>query len=160
MQCFGLRALICIIGLAAAPVCAWASEVPYVPTPMAVVDTMLSLAAVGPADTVYDLGSGDGRIVIKAAKRFGAREVGIERDAALVAHSQAAARQSGVTDQATFLQQDIFQADFRHATVVTLYLLPDVNLQLRPAFSPSYRPAPGSFRTIGTWATGRPIERW
>jgi len=103
MQRFGLRALICIVGLTAAPVCALASEAPYVPTPIALVDTMLSLAAVGPADTVYDLGSGDGRIVIQAAKRFGARAVGIERDAALVAHSQAAARQSGITDQATFL---------------------------------------------------------
>ena len=120
MKYFSLLVLICIIGLTAAPVCALASEAPYVPTPMAVVDAMLSLAAVGPADTVYDLGSGDGRIVIEAAKRFDARAVGIERDAALVAHSEAAARQAGVADRATFLRQDIFLANFRQATVVTL----------------------------------------
>mgnify|MGYP001166944801 CR=1 FL=1 len=105
---------------------------PYVPTPQLVVERMLELAAVGPGDTVYDLGSGDGRLVIEAARRHGARGVGVERDAELVERSRAAAREARVADRVRFVRGDIFGADLRPATVVTLYLLPAMMLRLSP----------------------------
>lgn len=114
------------------PGAARADDVPYVQSAAGVVDTMLSMARVGPADYVVDLGSGDGRIVIAAAKRFGARGLGIELDPLLVKESRAAALRDGVADRAAFLREDIFVADFSAASVVTMYLLPQVNLQLRP----------------------------
>jgi hypothetical protein len=107
-------------------------EVPFVPTPQLVVDEMLRLANVGPQDTVYDLGSGDGRIVITAAQKFGARGVGVELNEQLVAESEEGARQAGVEQQVKFLQQDLFKADLTEATVITMYLLPTVNRRLRP----------------------------
>lgn len=106
---------------------------PYVPSPQITVDEMLRLAEVGPADVVYDLGSGDGRVVISAAAGFGARAVGIELDPALVAQSVASAARAGVADRVRFLRQDLFAADLGEATVVTLYLSPNMNLRLRPA---------------------------
>lgn len=106
--------------------------VPYVPTQMEAVDRMLSLAGVGPGDVVYDLGSGDGRIVIVAAARYGARGVGFEIDPELVARSRATARQVGVADRVRFVSDDLFEADLSPASVVTLYLSPDFNLRLRP----------------------------
>jgi len=115
-------------------------EVPYVQSPTNVVDAMLSLAEVGPQDFVVDLGSGDGRIVIAAAKRYGARGLGIELDDTLVAESRASAAREGVSDRVAFLQQDIFVADFSDATVVTMYLLPEANLQLRPRILLELRP--------------------
>ena len=105
---------------------------PYVPTPQLVVERMLELATVGPGDTVYDLGSGDGRLVIEAAKRHGARGIGIERDADLVERSRAAAAEARVADRVQFLRGDIFEADLRQASVVTLYLLPAMMLRLSP----------------------------
>ena len=114
---------------------AWAApieEVPFVVTPDNVTIAMLQLAKVGPEDYVIDLGSGDGRIVITAAKRFGARGLGIEIDPRLVAKSREAASNMGVAQRAHFREQDLFQADLSPASVVTMYLLPDVNLQLRP----------------------------
>lgn len=108
-------------------------DAPYLPTPRATLVEMLRLAEVGPADVVYDLGSGDGRIVIAAARDFGARAVGIERDARLVAQSAIAAAQAGVGDRVRFVQQDLFDTDLREATVITLYLSPNLNLKLRPA---------------------------
>ncbi|HSB70656.1 MAG TPA: class I SAM-dependent methyltransferase [Candidatus Methylomirabilis sp.] len=111
---------------------AHADEVPYIQTPANVVDAMLSIAEVGPRDYVIDLGSGDGRIVIAAAKRYRARGLGIELDNWLVAQSRANAAREGVSSRAQFLHQDIFRADFRAATVLTMYLLPEVNLDLRP----------------------------
>lgn len=107
-------------------------EVPYVQTPDNVVDTILGLAGVGPGDTLIDLGSGDGRIVITAARRFGTRGLGVELDPALVELSNTRAAQAGVADRARFAQQDLFDTDLSGASVVTLYLLPDVNLALRP----------------------------
>jgi ribosomal protein L11 methylase PrmA len=101
---------------------------------------MLELAQVKPGDVVYDLGSGDGRIVITAAQRFGARAVGVELDPELVARSRANAQRAGVADRVRFLQQDLFTADLGEATVVTLYLLPDVNLRLRPKLRKELRP--------------------
>jgi hypothetical protein len=109
-----------------------ADEVPYVQTPGNVVDAMLSIAEVGPRDYVVDLGSGDGRIVIAAANRYGARALGIDYDQTLIAESRANAAKAGVSDRARFLNQDIFLADFHDATVVTMYLLPEVNLEIRP----------------------------
>lgn len=108
------------------------ADVPFLVTPPEVVDRMLTLARVGPADVVYDLGSGDGRLVIAAARDFRARGVGIEIDPKLVAQSRELARRAGVETRATFLEQDLFQADLSAATVVTIYLTREVNLRLRP----------------------------
>jgi len=105
---------------------------PYVPTPDAVVDRMLVLAGVGANDVVYDLGSGDGRLVIEAARRYGARGVGVEREARLVDMARAAAAAAQVADRVSFKQGDLFDADLRGATVVTLYLLPRLLEQLLP----------------------------
>jgi len=115
-------------------------EVPDVRTPPEVVIEILRLARVGPDDVVYDLGSGDGRIPIAAARDFGARGVGIELDPDLVAESARNARRAGVTGRTRFLQQDIFEADINEATVVTLYLSPDVNLRLRPKLLAQLKP--------------------
>ncbi len=107
-------------------------DVYYDPTPMPVVRAMLELADVGPQDLVYDLGSGDGRILITAAHEFGARGVGIEIDPALVTQAQAKAREAGVEDKVEFRLDDMYAADVRPATVVTLFLHPQPNLKLRP----------------------------
>jgi SAM-dependent methyltransferase len=101
---------------------------------------MLSLAEVGPTDYVVDLGAGDGRIVITAAKRYGARGLGIELDPGLIARSQQNAAREGVADRVEFRHEDIFLADFRDATVVTMYLLPEVNYALRPRILYELRP--------------------
>jgi len=122
------------------PVSAQPVDVPYVPTPPAVVATMLRVARVTPADIVYDLGSGDGRIVIAAARDFGARGVGIERNPRLVAEARAAASAAGVADRVRFVEQDFFKADLRGATVVTLYLLPTVNQAIRDKLRRELRP--------------------
>jgi len=107
-------------------------DVPYEPTPPEIVKTMLDLAKVGPNDLVYDLGSGDGRIVIMAAKEYGARGVGVDIDPQRIAESNANARRAGVTDRVRFIEGDLFATDFYPATVVTLFLWPSVNMQLRP----------------------------
>jgi SAM-dependent methyltransferase len=106
-------------------------DVPFVPTPQVVVDEMLRLAGVGASDVVYDLGSGDGRIVITAARKFGATAVGIELDNHLIYQSEESARQADVLSRVKFLQQDFFKTDFSNATVVTMYLLPGVMKRLR-----------------------------
>jgi SAM-dependent methyltransferase len=106
-------------------------DVRYEPTPMPIVRALLELADVGPQDVVYDLGSGDGRIPITAAKEFGARGVGIEIDPALVTQAQAKARAAGVEDKVEFRLGDMYAADVRSATVVTLFLHPGPNLKLR-----------------------------
>ena len=106
-------------------------DVPFVPTPQVVVDEMLRLAGVGPKDVVYDLGSGDGRIVISAARKFGATAVGVELDNHLIYQSEESARQANVVERVKFLQQDFFKTDFSQATVVTLYLIPPVMKRLR-----------------------------
>jgi SAM-dependent methyltransferase len=106
-------------------------DVPYVPTPQRVVDSMLDLGKVGRNDVLVDLGCGDGRIVIGAARR-GARAIGIDLDPARIAEARANAKEAGVAPLATFKVGDLFSADLAPATVVTLYLLPTVNLKLRP----------------------------
>ena len=107
-------------------------EAPYVPTPQHMVRRMLELADVGEDDIVYDLGSGDGRIVIMAAKEFGARGVGVEIDRDLVKRARFKARQAGVSDRVEFRQGDLFEAEIDEATVVALYLWPHMNARLRP----------------------------
>lgn len=122
------------------PLAAQTEEVPYIQTPNSVVDAILAIAEVGPQDYVVDLGSGDGRIVIAAAKRYQARGLGIDYDDALIAESRAKAAREGVSDKVQFLHKDISLADFREATVVTMYLLPEVNLALRPRILSALRP--------------------
>jgi len=108
------------------------ADVPYVATSEDVVTRMLEIAEVRPGDVVYDLGSGDGRIVITAAQRYGARGVGIEIDPYRVYQARQNAERAGVADRVTFRKQDLFEADVSDATVVTLYLLPAINRKLRP----------------------------
>jgi ubiquinone/menaquinone biosynthesis C-methylase UbiE len=115
-------------------------DAPYVVTPYEVVEEMLRLARVGPRDVVYDLGCGDGRIVIAAAERHGARGVGIDIDPRRIAEASAAARRSGVADRVRFLTQDLFETDFSEASVVTLYLFPEMNARLRPKLLAELRP--------------------
>jgi hypothetical protein len=115
-------------------------DVHFVPTPTAVVDAMLKLANVKASDVVYDLGSGDGRIVIAAAQKFGARGVGIELDRQLVSEANKKAREAGVADKVAFLSTDLFKADISEATVVTLYLLPSINLRLQPKLMRELKP--------------------
>lgn len=107
-------------------------DVPYVPTPQHVVDRMLELAEITEDDVVYDLGSGDGRIVITAAEEYGARGVGIEIDSQRVESARENAAEAGVEDLVEFRQGDLFEEDISEATIVTIYLLPSVNLELRP----------------------------
>ena len=106
-------------------------DVVWVPSPQALVDTMLDMAKVTPQDLVMDLGSGDGRTVITAAKR-GVRAIGVEYNPDLVSLSKNAAAAAGVSDRATFVQADLFKTDLSKATVITMFLLPTINLQLRP----------------------------
>ncbi|KQT09445.1 class I SAM-dependent methyltransferase [Ramlibacter sp. Leaf400] len=107
-------------------------DVPYVPTPMEVVNKMLDMGKVGASDVLYDLGCGDGRIVVTAAKERGARGVGIDIDPQRIAEANENAEKAGVKNRVEFRVGDLFQADFAPATVVTLYLLPDLNRKLRP----------------------------
>lgn len=107
-------------------------DVPYVPTHMTIVDEMLAMAEVKGTDVLYDLGSGDGRIPIAAAKRWGTRGVGIDLNPQRVAEANNNAQTAKVTDKVKFIEGDLFEQDFSEASVVTLYLLPDVNMKLRP----------------------------
>lgn len=113
---------------------------PYLPSTTVAVDELLRLAGVGTDDLVVDLGSGDGRIVIAAARDYGARGLGIELDPKLVAESQSNARQAGVADRVSFRQGDVLTAEFREATVVTLYLLPGLVEKLKPRLLAHLRP--------------------
>jgi trans-aconitate methyltransferase len=115
-------------------------EVPFVPTNDKVVAEMLKVANVGKNDVLYDLGSGDGRIPITAARRWGTRGVGVDIDPQRVKEARENATKAGVTDKVKFLQQDLFETDIKEATVVTLYLLPDVNLRLRPKLLADLKP--------------------
>jgi SAM-dependent methyltransferase len=138
-----------------------APDVIYVPTPQAAVDAMLALAEVGPGDMVYDLGSGDGRIPITAAVRHGARGLGVEINPRLVREARAAARAAGVTDRVRFREADLFRMRFRKATVVTLYLLPELNLRLKPRLladlAPGARIVSYSF-DMGDWPPERSLK--
>ena len=133
----GLLALL-VSGCAGAPA-APDLDAPWVPSAPAVIKVMLSVADVGPADLVYDLGCGEGEIVIAAALR-GARGVGVDLDPERIANARLNATRAGVTDRVTFLVQDLFTTDVSPATVVTLYLGPDVNRRLRPKLLRELRP--------------------
>jgi cyclopropane fatty-acyl-phospholipid synthase-like methyltransferase len=140
------------------PACAQVSgpaeKVPFVPTPIEVVDRMLEFGAVKQGDVVYDLGSGDGRIVIRAAKKYGARGVGIELDSDLLAFARKEAKREGVAHLAEFRHGDALQADVSAATVVTLYMLPSFNQRLRPMLEQQLQPGA---RVV---AHDYPIEGW
>jgi SAM-dependent methyltransferase len=131
-----LAQVACSLMLAVAPLGAQQGDVhrdvPYVPTPPDVVEAMLNLGGVKKGDIMYDLGCGDGRIVIMAAQKFGATGTGVDIDPERIKEAEANAKQAGVTDRVRFLRMNLFDADFHDATVVTLYLLPEVNLKLRP----------------------------
>jgi len=134
-------------------------DVVWVPTPQIVVDTMLNMAKVTPNDFVMDLGSGDGRTVITAAKR-GARAMGVEYNPEMVELSKRNAQKEGVADRATFVKADLFATDFSQATVITMFLLPDINLKLRPKLlqlKPGTRIVSNSF-TMGDWQADQTAE--
>jgi len=137
------RALVAIAACCAAPLLARAQfsyDVPFVPTPPVVVEEMLRLANVGPDDFVIDLGSGDGRVVIAAVRKFGARGIGVDLDPDRIAESVYSARLQGVSDRVAFHREDLFKFGISQATVVTMYLLPSVNLKLRPRLLKELKP--------------------
>jgi len=115
-------------------------DVPYVPTPEEVVEAMLAMAEVSKDDVIYDLGCGDGRIVITAAKNYGCRGIGIDIDPQRIKECHGNADKAGVRDQVEFFQADLFEADFSKATVVALYLLTENNIRLRPKLLQELRP--------------------
>lgn len=133
-------AALLLIALAAAHAHAQRYDVPYVPTPQVVVDEMLRLARVRPDDFVIDLGCGDGRIPVTAASHFGARALGVDIDPGRIAESRANAKAAGVTDKVEFVNGNLFDQDLSRASVVTMYLLPDINMKLRPKLLESLRP--------------------
>lgn len=150
---FVVALLVCLAG----PGCAQEQrrlrdpDVVYVPTPQEVVDAMLRLADVTSKDVVYDLGSGDGRIPITAAQRFGARAVGIDINPIRVQEARENLARAGVGNKVRFLNQDLFETDLRPATVITLYLLPSLNQKLMPALK---RLKPGTRIVSHSFAMG------
>lgn len=135
-------------------------DVPYVPTPDKVVERMLDLGQVGPGDYVMDLGSGDGRIVIQAVQR-GAYGHGVDLDPELVEEARRNAEQAGVDDRVIFLEQDLFETDVSQASVVTMYLLPKVNIDLRPRLLDQLRPGTRVVShafDMGEWQPDKTIE--
>jgi SAM-dependent methyltransferase len=153
MRSGAARTALLLLGLLAAPLAAqdW-GDTPYVQTPQNVVDRMLEIAKVGASDYVIDLGSGDGRTVITAAKR-GARAMGVEYNPNMVELSKRNAQKEGVADRAQFVKADLFETDFSKATVITMFLLPDINLKLRPKIlnlKPGTRIVSNTF-TMGDW---------
>lgn len=156
--------LVCLFSLLALPVAAqWeeSGDVPYVPTPPEVVEAMLKLGGVKSSDVVYDLGCGDGRIVVMAAQKFGARAVGVDINPERIKEAEANAKQAGVTNRVEFRQGSFFDADIKDATVVTLYLLSSINLKLRPKLwkelKPGTRIVSHSF-DMGDWKPEKEIE--
>jgi precorrin-6B methylase 2 len=147
-----------------------APDVMYVPTPQEVVDAMLRMADVTEGDVVYDLGSGDGRIPITAALRFGATGVGVELNADLINEANENAARAGVGDRVRFLNEDLFETDLRPATVITLYLLREMNLKLMPKLKqlkPGTRIVAHSFGMGSEWTpdkieqvSGKSIFYW
>jgi ribosomal protein L11 methylase PrmA len=162
-----LRALIASFLLVAGPVLALekaaerAPDVIFVPTPQAVVEDMLRLANVRKGDVLYDLGSGDGRIAVTAARLYGIRAVGIDIDPERIREANENARRNGVTRLVQFRQQDLFESDFREATVVTLYLLPDLNLKLLPRLMAQLKPGTRVLShqfDMGDWKPDKTLE--
>lgn len=138
-------------------------DAPYVSTPYEVAREMLTMARVGPADVVYDLGCGDGRIVILAAREFGARGVGVDLDPRRIEEARAAARRAGVEARVRFAVQDLFQTDLADATVVALYLFPELNARLRPKLQSALRPGARIVSHqygIGDWQPASSAQVW
>lgn len=136
-------------------------DVIFVPTPQEVVEDMLRLANIRPGDVLYDLGSGDGRIPVTAARLYGVRAVGIDIDPERIREAQENARRNGVEQLAQFRAGDLFNADFRDATVITLYLLPDLNLKLRPKLLRELRPGTRIVShqfDMGSWKPDKKLE--
>jgi hypothetical protein len=133
------RILVACLAVAPALAQDW-GDTPYVQTPQNVVDTMLEIARVGPGDTIIDLGSGDGRMVITAAKKHGARGFGVDLDRKLVALANRNAARAGVADRAVFYQRDLHETDVSDATVMSIYLLPEVNLMIRTRLLATLKP--------------------
>lgn len=115
-------------------------DIGFIPTPVDAMVAMLKLADLSPSDMVYDLGCGDGRLLIRAAVDYGIRGIGVDVDAALLQQAQARAEQEGVGDRLTFQQENLFETDFCDATVVFIYLLPHLNLRLRPQLQAQLQP--------------------
>jgi precorrin-6B methylase 2 len=135
-------------------------DVHFVPTPEAVVAAMLEVAKVSAKDVLYDLGSGDGRIPITAAKKFGTRGVGIDIDPERIKEANESLKSAGVTDKVRFIQGDLFEQDLSKATVITLYLLPELNLKLRPTLlklKPGTRIVSHDF-DMGDWKPQRTLK--
>ena len=137
---FALAVVSALVACAQSPKPARDPDVPYVPTTEQAVQAMLKLADVKKTDVVYDLGCGDGRIVISAAKNFGARGVGIDINPVRIAEAKENAKKAGVEDKVRFEENDLFKANFGEATVVTLFLLPNINLKLRPRLLEELKP--------------------
>jgi SAM-dependent methyltransferase len=138
-----------------------APDVPFDPSPHHVVEQMLKLADVRKGDVVYDLGCGDGRIVIAAAQEFGARGVGIDIDPQRIRESQENARAAGVSNRVSFRNEDLFEAGISDATVVTLFLWPEVNLKLRPKLLKDLKPGTrvvSYYWDMGDWVPEKQIE--
>ena len=138
------------------------ADVLYLPTPHAVVESMLRLAGVSRSDVVYDLGAGDGRIPIAAARIYGARGVGIELDGRMIEHARRNVREAGMERLVEFRQEDLFLTDLREATVVTLFLFPQLNERLEPKLRAELRPGTRivSHRFgIGDWKPDRVVEK-
>lgn len=132
-------------------------DVIYVPTPHEVVEAMLKVANVGKGDILYDLGSGDGRIPITAAQKYGiARGVGIDISPERIKEANENLARAGVGNRVKFVNADLFESDFRDATVITLYLLPSLNLKLLPKLLNEVKPGSAWSRTPSTWAAGNP----
>ena len=168
-----LLAAVCLFAGAASAQTAARTQAPdviYVPTPYEVVDEMLKLAGVKKGDVLYDLGSGDGRIPVVAAKQFGIRAVGIDIDPQRIEEAKENARRNGVAKLVEFRNEDMFRARLGDATVVTLYLLPDLNLKLRPKLLAELKPGSRIIShqfDMGTWkpektlqSNGRTVYFW
>jgi ribosomal protein L11 methylase PrmA len=136
-------------------------DVIFVPTPQEVVEDMLRLANVQKGDVLYDLGSGDGRIAITAARKYGIKATGIDIDPERIREANENAKKAGVTDLVKFRQENLFSADFKDATVITLYLLPDLNVKLRPKLwnelKPGTRIVSHQFE-MGAWKPEKRLE--
>ncbi len=144
--------------LAQAPAQLRTPDVIFVPTPQEVVDAMLKLAKVSKNDVIYDLGSGDGRIPITAAKTYGARSVGIDIDPQRIREANENLKAAGVGDKVKFLNQDLFTTDISEASVVTLYLLPSLNLKLLPKLNKELKPGTRIVSHAFDMGSAKPLE--
>src|SRR5437773_5688554 len=157
----GPMRLLFALAFVAASAAAQQPDVIYVPTPQDVVDEMLKLGRVGKGDILYDIGSGDGRIPVTPAKRFGIRAYGTDIEPQRIQEANENAKKNGVTSLVQFRKEDLFKSRFSDATVVTLYLLPDLNVKLRPRLLAELKPGTRIVShqfDMGTWKPDRKVE--